>query len=219
MTTIRPALDAAARHAVAARTEAALRHAGAVRTGHFQLEDGRHGDVAIDPAQVLHDPATTSELCGFFAARGRGRDGETLVSLVVGASSGGAILAFETARQLGVGSTVAGEGVRFLEEGARVLLVDDLLTTGRSLRSVLPVIEGAGGEIVECLVLVDRSDGRATLASPSTGRSYPLRSLWLPVSPTYEPGPATCPRCADATPLEASGTGRAGLAATVSSAR
>jgi orotate phosphoribosyltransferase len=218
VTTIRPALDAAARLAVAARTEAALRRAGAVRTGHFQLEDGRHGEAAVEPAQVLRDPAATSELCGFFAARGRGGDGETLVSLVVGASTGGAILAFETARQLGVGSAVAGEGLQF-ERGERVLLVDDILTTGRSLRSVLPVVEAAGGEIVECLVLVDRSDGRATLASPSSGRSYPLRSLWLPVSPTYEPGPATCPQCADGTPLEAAATSRAGRLASAAAAR
>ena len=119
------------------------------------------------------------------------------------------ILAFETARQLGVRSIFAEEvraddgttrrefrrGFR-IEPGERVLLVDDILTTGGSLLAMLPAVEAAGGEIVECLVLVDRSGGRTTLTSPTTGRTYPLRSLWQLDLPTYEPGPATCPRCA-----------------------
>ena len=61
---------------------------------------------------------------------------------------------------------------------------------------MLPAVEAMGGEIVECAVLVDRSGGRATLTSPTTGRVYPLRSLWQLDLPTYEPGPATCPLCA-----------------------
>ena len=76
---------------------------------------------------------------------------------------------------------------------------------------MIPAVEAMGGEIVECVVLVDRSGGRTTLTSPSTGRVYPLRSLWQLDLPTYEPGPATCPRCADGTPLHApgsTGTGR-----------
>ena len=61
---------------------------------------------------------------------------------------------------------------------------------------MIPAVEAMGGEIVECVVLVDRSGGRATLTSPTTGRTYPLRSLWPLDLPTYEPGGATCPRCA-----------------------
>jgi hypothetical protein len=71
---------------------------------------------------------------------------------------------------------------------------------------MLPAVEAMGGEIVECAVLVDRSGGRATLTSPTTGRRYPLRSLWQLDLPTFEPGPATCPRCADATPIHAPGS-------------
>ena len=138
------------------------------------------------------------------------------------------ILAFETARQLGVRSIFAEEvrdddgtprrefrrGFR-IEPGERVLLVDDILTTGGSLLAMLPAVEAMGGEIVECLVLVDRSGGRASLTSPSTGRVYPLRALWQLDLPTYEPGPATCPRCADGTPIHApgsTGTGAIGSA-------
>ena len=54
--------------------------------------------------------------------------------------------------------------------------------------------------------MVDRSGGRATLTSPTTGRIYPLRSLWQLDLPTYEPGPTTCPRCAAGDPLDAPGS-------------
>lgn len=224
MTTIRPALDAAARRAVAARTEALFRSSGAFRDGHFQLKSGRHGDAYVEKFQVLQDPAATSELCAFFAAHGRGGDGETLVDLVAGPTTGGVILAFETARQLGVRSIFAEEvqadgatrrafrrGFR-VEPGERLLLVDDILTTGGSLQAMLPAVEAAGGEIVECLVLVDRSGGRAALASPSSGRSYPVRSLWQLDLPTYEAGPATCPLCADGVPLHAPGSSGTAIA-------
>jgi orotate phosphoribosyltransferase len=193
---------------VAARTESLFRSSGAFREGHFQLKSGRHGDAYVEKFQVLQDPAATSELCGFFAAHGRGADGETLVDLVAGPTTGGVILAFETARQLGVRSIFAEEvrddhgtvrrefrrGFR-IDPGERVLLVDDILTTGGSLQAMLPAVEAAGGEIVECVVLVDRSDGRATVTSPSSGRTYPLRALWQLNLPTYEPGPGNCPGC------------------------
>jgi orotate phosphoribosyltransferase len=227
VTTVRPALEPAIRHAIALRTEALFRSSGAFRDGHFLLKSGRHGDAYVEKFQVLQDPAATSELCGFMAAHGRGRDGEAIVDLVAGPTTGGIILAFETARQLGVRSLFAEEvraddgslhrefrrGFR-IEPGERVLLVDDILTTGGSLVAMLPAVEAMGGEIVECVVLVDRSGGRASVTSPSSGRVYPLRALWQLDLPTYEPGPATCPRCADGTPLHAPGsTGTGTLAA------
>ena len=93
-----------------------------------------------------------------------------------------------------------------IDRGERVLLVDDILTTGGSLLAMIPAVEAMGGDILECVVLVDRSGGRATLTSPRTGRTYPLRSLWQLDLPTYEPGAATCPRCADGTPVYAPGS-------------
>jgi orotate phosphoribosyltransferase len=219
VTTLRPGADAALRQVVALRTEALFRSSGAFRDGHFLLKSGRHGDAYVEKFQVLQDPAATSELCGFLAAHGRSPDGAALVDLVAGPTTGGVILAFETARQLGVRSIFAEEvrgddgalrrefrrGFR-IEPGEPVLLVDDILTTGGSLLAMLPAVEAMGGEIVECVVLVDRSGGRATLTSPATRRSYPLRSLWQLDLPTYEPGEATCPRCADGTPLHAPGS-------------
>jgi orotate phosphoribosyltransferase len=219
MTTIKPALDAATRATIAARTEALFRRSGALREGHFLLKSGRHGDAYVEKFAVLSDPAATSELCGFWAARHRDGDGSARVDLVAGPTTGGVILAFETARQLGVRSIFAEEvratdgtthrefrrGFR-IEPGERVLLVDDILTTGGSLLAMLPAVEAMGGEVVECAVLVDRSGGRPTLTSPTTGRVYSLRALWQLDLPTYEAGQATCPLCADGTPLHAPGS-------------
>lgn len=208
------------RAALAARTEELFRASGAFREGHFQLKSGRHGDAYVEKFAVLSDPAATSELCGYWAARVRGADGHPpLVDLVVGPTTGGVILAFETARQLGLPSIFA-EEVRdpdgttrrefrrgfTIRPGERVLLVDDILTTGGSLLAMIPAVEALGGEIVECAVLVDRSGGRATLTSPTTGRTYPLRALWQLDLPTYEAGSDTCPRCAAGDPLYAPGS-------------
>ncbi|CAN5596858.1 orotate phosphoribosyltransferase [soil metagenome] len=221
MTTIKPAQDLAARAVIATRTEAIFRASGAFREGHFLLKSGRHGDAYVEKFAVLADPAATSELCGYWAAAHRRR-----VDLVAGPTTGGVILAFETARQLGVRSIFAEEvrdgdgGTRrefrrgfAIAPGERVLLVDDILTTGGSLLAMIPAVEAKGGEIVGCVVMVDRSGGRATLVSPTTGRSYPLRALWQLDLPTYEPGPGTCPRCAAGDPLVAPGSTGTGPAA------
>jgi orotate phosphoribosyltransferase len=224
VTTIKPALEIAARTAIAHRTEELFRSSGALREGHFQLKSGRHGDAYVEKFAVLSDPAATSELCSFWAAEVRDESGTTRVDLVAGPTTGGVILAFETGRQLGVRAIFAEEvrdsdggthrefrrGFR-IERGERVLLVDDILTTGGSLQAMLPAVEAMGGEIVACAVLVDRSGGgTATLTSPTTGRTYPLRALWRLDLPTYEPGPTTCPRCADGLPLHVPGSSGTG---------
>jgi orotate phosphoribosyltransferase len=75
---------------------------------------------------------------------------------------------------------------------------------------MIPAVEAKGGEIIECAVLVDRSGGRAMLTSPATSRAYALTALWRLDLPTYDPGPETCPRCADGTPLQAPGSSGTG---------
>ena len=226
MTTIRHAADLAARAAIAARTETLFRESGALREGHFQLKSGRHSDAYLEKFQVLQDPAATSELCGFWAAGARDAAGASLVDLVAGPTTGGVMLAFETGRQLGTRAIFAeevggGEGESARREfrrgftitpGERVLLVDDILTTGGSLLAMIPAVEALGGEIVECAVIVDRSGGMTTLTSPVTGRVYPLRALWSLQLPTYEPGAATCPRCATGEPVVKPGSSGTGVA-------
>jgi orotate phosphoribosyltransferase len=219
MTTIRSATDIAAAHAIAARTEELFRRSGALKEGHFLLKSGKHSERYLEKFLVLQDPAATSELCGFWAARHRGPDGAPDVDVVAGPTTGGIVLAFETARQLGVRSIFAEEvkdpdGTTRREfrrgftiaPGERVLLVDDILTTGGSLLAMLPAVEALGGEIVGCSILADRSGGLAALSSPLTQRSYPLRALWQLQLPTYDPGPETCPACRAGVPLHAPGS-------------
>jgi orotate phosphoribosyltransferase len=219
MTTLKKGADAAARLAMARRTEELFRASGALREGHFLLKSGRHGDRYLEKFLVLQHPEITSELCGLWARRFRDRDGRPMVDVVAGPTTGGVLLAFETARQLGVRSIFA-EEVRdtdgstrrefrrgfALAQGERVLLVDDILTTGGSLLAMLPPVEAAGATIVGCAVLVDRSGGTASLVSPPTGAVHPLLSLWVLDLPTYVPGPATCPMCAAGVPLHAPGS-------------
>jgi len=146
------------------------------------------------------------------------------VGLVAGPTTGGVILAFETGRQLGTRAIFA-EEVRgddgatrrefrrgfTIRPGERVLLVDDILTTGGSILAMLPAVEALGGEIVGCEVLVDRSGGRASIESPLTGRSYPLQALWRLELPTYEPGPESCPKCAAGEAVVAPGSTGTGI--------
>jgi len=221
VTTIKPTLEVAAEAAVGERTEALFRASSALREGHFQLKSGRHGDAYVEKFAVLSDPAATSELCAFWAAR----YANGAVDVVAGPTTGCVILAFDTGRQLGTRAIFAEEvrdadgtthrafrrGFR-IEPGERVLLVDDILTTGGSILAMLPAVEAQGGEIVGCEVLVDRSGGGAAVESPQTGRSYPLRALWRLELPTYEPGPDTCPRCAAREPVVAPGSTGTGVA-------
>ena len=225
MTTLRRTLDEAARRAIAARTEALFRASGALREGHFTLKSGRHSDAYLEKFQVLQDPAATSELCAFWAGRAprrrrdadrgprrRADDGRRDPRVRDRPPAG-------HPRDLRRGGRRPDDGAPRREfrrgftitPGERVLLVDDILTTGGSLLAMIPAVEALGGEIVECAVLVDRSGGLATLTSPATGRVYPLRALWRLELPTFEPGPATCPRCAAGEPAVKPGSSGTGM--------
>ena len=203
---------------VAERVEELFIASGALRQGHFKLKSGRHAERYLEKFQVLQYPEAVSELCRYLAALALGPDGRR-VDVVVGPTTGGVILAFEVARQLGVRGIFAEEirdpdgttrrefrrGFR-LSEGERVLLVDDILTTGGSLLAMLPPIEAAGAELTLAAVLVDRSGGLQSVTSPVSGHAYPAAALWTLELPTYEPGATTCPGCAAGLPLEAPGS-------------
>jgi len=204
---------------VEGRVEALFRSSGALREGHFQLKSGRHGTSYLEKFQVLQHPAAVSELCAMITATVTDAGGRPAVDVVVGPTTGGVILAFETARQLGLPGffaeevrDAAGTGRRVfrrgfrLAPGQRVLLVDDILTTGGSLLAMLPPIETAGAELVRAAVLVDRAGGTTAVTSPASGRAYPVTALWVLDLPTYEPGPATCPACAAGMAVEAPGS-------------
>lgn len=202
----------------AARVEQIFREAGAYRDGHFKLKSGRHADRYIEKFQVLQWPARVTELCRLMADRAWSPGGVTEIDLVIGPTMGGVILAYEVARQLGVrgifaeGVTAAdGTATRELRRGfemrpgEKVLLVDDVVTTGASLAEMVPLIEAAGGELLLAIVIVDRTGGLTEVTSTTTAKSYPAEALWSLSLPTYEAGDG-CPGCAAGMPLEAPGS-------------
>jgi orotate phosphoribosyltransferase len=205
--------------AVAQRVEHLFTEAGAYREGHFKLKSGRHSDRYLEKFQVLQWPHAVTELCRLVADRVWLPGADAAVDVVVGPTTGGILLAYETARQLGVRgifaeseSDGAGGTRRVLRRGfdirrgERVLLVDDVLTTGASLAEMLPMIEAAEGELVATIVLVDRTGELREVTSPGSGLTYPAEALWSLSLPTYEPGPDSCPGCRANLPLEAPGS-------------
>ncbi|HVM31037.1 MAG TPA: orotate phosphoribosyltransferase [Candidatus Limnocylindrales bacterium] len=200
----------------AARVERLFSRAGAYREGHFKLKSGRHADRYIEKFQVMQWPSAVTELCALIADRARAL--EAPIDVVAGPTTGGVILAYEVARQLGVRGIFAEQvaeadgttrrefrrGFR-IEPGERVLLVDDVVTTGGSLVEMLPPIEAGGGELLLAIVLVDRSGGLVEVRSPG-GATYRAEALWSLTLPTWQPGPATCPGCAAGLPLQAPGS-------------
>jgi orotate phosphoribosyltransferase len=185
------------------QVERIFREAGALRDGHFALSSGKHSPRYLEKFQVLQWPSQTERLCGAIAEVARGIGIDT----VAGPTTGGIILAHEVARQLGKRAVYAersesGPGRSFrrgfqLAHGERVLVVDDILTTGGSVQETIDAVRAAGGDPIAAAVIVDRSGGTASLG-------IPLRALWSLDIPTYEP--AVCPQCAQGEPLTKPGT-------------
>ena len=152
--------------------EALLRASGALLEGHFLLSSGRHSALYIEKFRILEQPRVASQLCAELARR----FGDRHVQCVVGPVTGGIILAFEVARQLGCRAVYAersdsGPGFALrrgfrLQPGERVLIVDDILTTGGSVRPVIDLVRQAGGEVIGLGLLVDRSGGQVALDVP-----------------------------------------------------
>jgi orotate phosphoribosyltransferase len=183
---------------------AVLRASGALKEGHFLLSSGRHSDRYVEKFDLLRQPEATSQVCTLIADRFRDRG----VDVVAGPTTGGVILAFEVARQLGVAAAYAERasgsgttrefrrGTRFAQ-GARILVVDDILTTGGSVRETLQALNRQPVEVVGVAVLVDRS-------SEGIDLGVPLHSLATMDIATWEP--ETCPLCARGIPLTRPGT-------------
>jgi orotate phosphoribosyltransferase len=157
--------------------------AGALRQGHFLLKSGRHSDRYLEKFAVLQYPALAVEIGRRLGASLIDRD----PTLVVGPTTGGALLAAETARQLeaALGHTVRGVFAEPMERGARalrrgwpvaasdrVVLVDDILTTGASLAETVNAVRAAGATPLVATVIVDRSTGPVEIGCPiqSLGR-------------------------------------------------
>lgn len=138
--------------------------AGALLTGHFKLTSGRHSNRYMQCAQVLQYPKYTEQLALHLAEQFAG-DG---IELVVGPAMGGIIVAYEVARQMGVPAifTERQDGKMELrrgfviQPGQRILVVEDVVTTGGSVQEVIDIVRQNAGEVAGVAVLVDRSGGK-----------------------------------------------------------
>jgi len=168
-----------------------LEHVGAIRTGHFELSSGRHSGTYIQCALVLEHPKHAEQLGRALAERLQ----DTPVACVVSPALGGMIIGYEVARALGVrslfverdrsGQMALRRGFE-LSPGERVLVVEDVWTTGGSTRETIGVVEQEGGLAVAAAALIDRTGGTIEL-------NVPTRALLELEVPSFEPD--DCPQC------------------------
>jgi orotate phosphoribosyltransferase len=175
--------------------------AGALMTGHFKLSSGRHSGEYWEKFWVLQYPPSVETLCTEIARRFAADD----ISVVLGPTTGGILLAFEVARQLGVRALYAEseEGARqlrrglTLEPGTRTLIVDDVMTTGLAVQECIDLATRHKAEIVGTAVLVDRSGGKVDLG-------YRSENLLTVDAISYDPD--DCPLCTAGVPIHKPGS-------------
>lgn len=188
------------------QAEADLERAGAVLCGHFRLSSGAHSDRYVEKFRLLERPEVAERLVRLLAIEvlALGVD----VDVVVGPATGGILLAYELARQLGVSRAFFTERVEghmrlrrgfSLDDDARVLLVEDVVTTGTSVLETWRAVEAARGRVVAMAALLDRSGGAFAPA-------VPYRPLVRVALTTYPPD--ACPLCSRGVPIEEPGSRR-----------
>lgn len=164
---------------------------GAIRQGHFELSSGRHSATYMQCALVLAHPQHAEQLGRELAAL----FGNLAVTCVVSPALGGIVIGYEVARALGArslfverdrsGQMALRRGFEF-KPGERVLVIEDVWTTGGSTRETIGVVEQEGGLVVATGALVDRSGGRLEL-------NVPARALLEMDVPSFDPD--DCPQC------------------------
>lgn len=147
-----------------------LEDAQVLQTGHFRLTSGRHSDKYMQCARVFENAKYSEPICKDIADAFR----DEKIDLVVGPAIGGVIITYEVARQLGVRNIFAERenGVMTLrrgfavEPGSRVLVVEDTITTGGSVKEVIALVKEKGGVVVGVGSVVDRSNGTVDFGVP-----------------------------------------------------
>ena len=176
---------------------ALLVQTGAIMDGHFLLTSGLHSPHYVEKFNVLQHPEYTAQLCAAMAEKFKAANIET----VVGPVTGGILLAHETGKSLGTraiftervdGKMTFRRGFS-LREGERVLIVEDIVTTGGSIKEVIDVVKAAGAVPVAVSMLVDRSGGKANFGD------VPSTALLTMEVETYTP--ESCPLCAKGIPM------------------
>ncbi len=183
----------------------ALKDSNAIRSGHFVLTSGRHSDTYVQCARVLEDPALTTRLAETAVRR---LPAGLNVDLVAAPAVGGIIFGFAAAQALGVkfifsereqGAMVFRRAFD-VPHGANVLVVEDVVTTGGSVKEVIELVEGAGAKVVGVVSMIDRGGNKAFDAE-----FWPLLQLKV------ESWPAdSCSLCADGVPVYSPGSRRIG---------
>ena len=178
-------------------TKKIFKKSGAILEGHFLLSSGLHSPIYWEKFRVLQYPNYTEQLCRLISAHFT----QQKIQVVAGPTTGGIIIAYEVARQLGVRGIFAEKesaNGRAFKRGfsiipsERVLIVDDVLTTGKSIREVLSLVAEQGGIVIGIGVLVDRSEQEQKFG-------VPLFSCLRSITPAYKP--QECPLCAAGIPL------------------
>ena len=177
--------------------EEMFRKTGAILEGHFLLTSGRHSPVYWEKFRVMQYPEYVQQLCGMIADHFR----KESLQLVAGPTTAGIILAFEVASQMGVRAIYAekAENKTFtfkrgaaINPGDRVLVVDDVLTTGGSIKEVISAVKERKGIVIGVGVLVDRTEQKIDFG-------VPLFSCHRAEAISYSP--EKCPLCAAKIPL------------------
>lgn len=175
----------------------------AILKGHFLLTSGLHSDTYVEKFQLLQHPKHTAQLCAELANRFK----DDKISAVVAPAVGGVIIAHEVALNLGARALFTEReenGIMILNEnfeikpGERVLVVEDIVTTGGSVKEVLNVVVAHGAQLAGIGILVDRSDGQAQFGNIKT------ESLLHLSIPTYKD--SDCPLCKQEIPVTKRGS-------------
>lgn len=174
---------------------------GALLEGHFKLSSGLHSSKYLQCAKVLQHPEISEKLCKELAQKLK----DIKIDVVIGPAMGGVVIAYELARQLGArgiftervdGQVTLRRGFS-LEKGERCLIAEDVVTTGKSTKEVIDVINQSGAEVVACASLIDRSNGTVNFG-------VPLASMAAVNVETFEE--ADCPMCKEGLALEKPGS-------------
>jgi orotate phosphoribosyltransferase len=189
-------------------TLAEFRAAGALLEGHFVLSSGRHSAIFLQKMFIFQDPKRTEKLCRALAVKAREKFGP--IDIVASPALGGIVPGYETARWLDAKAIFVEreDGVFKLRRGfaipagARVLMVEDIITTGLSSRECLAALAEHPGEIVGAACLIDRSGGKADIGYPRVSLctldipDYAADALppELAALPAVKPGSRTAPK-------------------------
>jgi orotate phosphoribosyltransferase len=166
-----------------------FRACGALLEGHFILSSGRSSPVFFQKALVFAEPARTEKLCAALAQKAKAAFGP--IDVVVSPAVGGIVPGYETARHLGAkaffvereqGAFALRRGFE-LKPNDRILVIEDVVTTGGSAKECLAAIAALPGQVVGVACLIDRSNGQAKFA-------VPFVSLAAVSAPSYAPGEA-----------------------------